>query len=88
MHATPDQADADSVGAAAREAAERESREMIELLERYTSPELVTVLANAVAVDYLRKMNVDERPHAMRLIESMRPDVAAAIRTTYPQHCT
>lgn len=46
----------------------------------------VTMLANAVACDYLRKMGQMERPVLMAAIRAEFPAVAAEVEKTYPQH--
>lgn len=43
-------------------------------------------VANALAVDYLRKMNVDERPGAMAWLETNYPAMAQLVRRDYPHH--
>lgn len=48
--------------------------------------DMLAYLANAVAVDYLRKMNVDERQPAMRWLQQHHPAIHAAVITDYPHH--
>ena len=49
-------------------------------------PEMVGYLANAVAVDILRKLNVDARPAAMAWLKTAYPAIHAAVLADYPQH--
>ena len=44
------------------------------------------MLANWLAVDYLRRANVDERPSMMEQIRQWRQDVFEEIIKTYPHH--
>ena len=46
----------------------------------------VEMLANFLAVDYLRRSNIMERPKMMAYIRAWRPDVADEIIKTYPHH--
>jgi len=48
--------------------------------------DMVAYLANAVAVDYLRKMNVDERKPAMRWLKKQYPAIHAEVLAVYPHH--
>lgn len=57
------------------------------MLTTWTASEMVDTLANAMATDYLRGLNVDELPAAMNYIQGIRPDVAEAIRRDYPHRC-
>ena len=48
--------------------------------------DMVAHLANAVAVDVLRKLNVDARPAAMAWLADAYPAIHAAVLADYPQH--
>ena len=56
------------------------------MLTTYTNPRILAHLANAVAVDYFRKLGAEERPTWRAKVEQLRPDVAAAVARDYPQH--
>jgi len=45
------------------------------------------IVANALATDFLRKMNVDERPKFLEKIREWRPEVYQIILKDFPQHC-
>jgi hypothetical protein len=51
-----------------------------------TFPAMHETIANAVAVDYLRRMNVDERPKAMRWLKKAHPAIHAIVVREYPHH--
>lgn len=61
------------------------------LVDLMTNPNLANAkaewLASAIASDCLRRCNVDELPRLLAEVGAWRPDVLAAIRTGFPQHC-
>jgi len=44
-------------------------------------------VANAIAIDFLRKVNIDDRPRLLSLVRDWRPEVYEIIVAKYPQHC-
>jgi hypothetical protein len=50
------------------------------------SPDMIGWIANTVAVDYLRRMHVDERPAAMAWLKRYHLAIHAEILRQYPHH--
>jgi hypothetical protein len=48
--------------------------------------DMTAFLANAVAVDVLRKLNVDARPAALAWLAAAYPAIHAVVLADYPQH--
>ncbi|MCP4149839.1 MAG: hypothetical protein GY757_18990 [bacterium] len=46
----------------------------------------VSFLANAIAVDYLRHLNIDARPDFMQAVKAWKPEVHDEVVRVYPHH--